>query len=111
MAYDQDLSQRIREALADQDGMIEKATFGGLVFLLYGTWPSGSRGDELMVPVGPDALKGLGPEGPRGRRSNTVSFTDRGILRRMGVEPPADSTSRVQEHSFGPSICAEVPLF
>jgi hypothetical protein len=37
MAYDEDLAHRIREKLADQDGVVEKAMFGGLAFA--GTLP------------------------------------------------------------------------
>ena len=56
MAYDEDLANRIREQLADQDGRTEKAMFGGLAFLLGGNMAVGiSNRDELMVRVGPDA--------------------------------------------------------
>ena len=51
MAYDEDLAHRIRERLADQAGVTEKAMFGGLAFLLGGITKTG----ELMVRVGPDA--------------------------------------------------------
>ena len=34
MAYDEDFAHRIRELLADQDGVTEKAMFGGLAFLI-----------------------------------------------------------------------------
>ncbi len=36
MAYDEDLANRIRELLADQDGVTEKRMFGGLAFLVHG---------------------------------------------------------------------------
>jgi TfoX/Sxy family transcriptional regulator of competence genes len=56
MAYDEDLAQRIREQLADQDGVTEKAMFGGLAFLVHGNMAVGvASTDELMVRVGPDA--------------------------------------------------------
>jgi TfoX/Sxy family transcriptional regulator of competence genes len=56
MAYDEDFAHRIREQLADQDGVTEKAMFGGLAFLLRGNMTVGiSNGGELMVRVGPDA--------------------------------------------------------
>jgi TfoX/Sxy family transcriptional regulator of competence genes len=55
MPVDQDFANRIREALADVDGITEKAMFGGLAFLLHGNMAVGimSTGD-LMVRVGPD---------------------------------------------------------
>jgi TfoX/Sxy family transcriptional regulator of competence genes len=55
MAYDEDLAGRVRELLADEDGVTEKAMFGGLAFLLAGNMSVGLSGDDLMVRVGPDA--------------------------------------------------------
>lgn len=56
MAYDEDLAQRIRGLLADENGVTEKAMFGGLAFLLRGNMAVGiSNGGELMVRVGPQA--------------------------------------------------------
>jgi TfoX/Sxy family transcriptional regulator of competence genes len=56
MPVDQNFANRIREELADVDGITEKAMFGGLGFLLHGNMAVGimSTGD-LMVRVGPDA--------------------------------------------------------
>ena len=60
MAYDEELAWRLRDALADEDGLSEKAMFGGLAFLLHGNMAvavrSLSRGG-LMVRVGPDAVQ------------------------------------------------------
>jgi TfoX/Sxy family transcriptional regulator of competence genes len=36
MAYDEELAHRLREQLAGEAGVTEKAMFGGLVFLLHG---------------------------------------------------------------------------
>jgi TfoX-like protein len=55
MAYDEDLANRIRERLGAEDGVTEKAMFGGLAFLLRGNMAVGISGDELMVRIGPDA--------------------------------------------------------
>jgi hypothetical protein len=56
MTYDNELAHRIREQLADERGVTEKAMFGGLAFLLEGNMAVGiSNGGELMVRVGPDA--------------------------------------------------------
>ena len=54
MAYDEGLSQRIRELLADQPGVNEKRMFGGLAFLLNGNMSVGVINSDLMVRVGPD---------------------------------------------------------
>jgi TfoX/Sxy family transcriptional regulator of competence genes len=56
MAYDEDLANRVREQLADEEGVTEKAMFGGLAFLLHGNMAISisSRGG-LMLRVGADA--------------------------------------------------------
>ena len=58
MPVDQDFTNRIREELAEVDGITEKSMFGGLAFLLRGNMAVGimSTGD-LMVRVGPDATE------------------------------------------------------
>jgi TfoX/Sxy family transcriptional regulator of competence genes len=58
MAYDEDLANRIREQLAGEQPIDEKAMFGGLAFLLGGNMAVGimSTGD-LMVRVGPDGAE------------------------------------------------------
>jgi TfoX/Sxy family transcriptional regulator of competence genes len=58
MAVDQDFANRIREELAETEGITEKAMFGGLAFLLDGNMAVGimSTGD-LMVRVGPDGTQ------------------------------------------------------
>jgi TfoX/Sxy family transcriptional regulator of competence genes len=55
MAYDEDLADRVREQLAAEPAVAEKAMFGGLAFLLEGNMAVGISGQELMVRVGPDA--------------------------------------------------------
>jgi hypothetical protein len=55
MAYDEDLANRIREQLADETAITEKAMFGGLAFLLNGNMSVGVSGQGgLMVRVGPE---------------------------------------------------------
>jgi TfoX-like protein len=55
MAYDEELAHRVREQLAGEEGVSEKAMFGGLAFLLRGNMAVGlSSGGELMVRVGPE---------------------------------------------------------
>jgi len=36
MAYDEDLANRLRELLAEEDAVTERKMFGGLAFLLHG---------------------------------------------------------------------------
>ena len=54
MAYDEDLAHRLREQLADQDGVSEKKMFGGLAFLLHGNMTvSASRNGGLLARIDP----------------------------------------------------------
>jgi hypothetical protein len=54
MAYDEELAERVRQQLAAERGLVEKAMFGGVAFLLDANMAVGISGDELMVRVGPD---------------------------------------------------------
>jgi TfoX/Sxy family transcriptional regulator of competence genes len=53
VAYDEGLAERIREELGDEPGLVEKAMFGGVAFLLDGNMSVGIIGDDLLVRVGP----------------------------------------------------------
>ena len=54
MTYNQELVDRVRSHLADQDGYQEKNMFGGLAMMLNGNMCCGVVGEELMARVGPD---------------------------------------------------------
>ena len=53
MAYDEDLAQRIRKALARQKRVEEKNMMGGLTFMVNGKMCVGIIKDELMVRLDP----------------------------------------------------------
>ncbi len=54
MAYDEDLANRLREQLADEDAITEKKMFGGLAFLLGGHMTvSASRNGGLLARIDP----------------------------------------------------------
>jgi TfoX/Sxy family transcriptional regulator of competence genes len=54
MAYDEDLANRLRELLADEEAVTEKKMFGGLAFLLHGNMSvSASRNGGLLVRIDP----------------------------------------------------------
>ena len=56
MAYDRDLANRLRELLADEDGVTEKAMFGGLAFLVGGHMAVAASGrGGALVRVDPRA--------------------------------------------------------
>jgi TfoX/Sxy family transcriptional regulator of competence genes len=52
MAYDEGLAQRLRDAMVDERGVVEKKMFGGLCLMVDGKMCVGIIGDELMARVG-----------------------------------------------------------
>lgn len=55
MAYDEELANRIREALSGESGLTERAMFGGLGFMLDGhITVAAESGGSLLVRVDPD---------------------------------------------------------
>jgi hypothetical protein len=60
MSYDEDLANRIREALGDTDGVVEKKMFGGLAFLVGGNMAVSASGQGGLLlrcdPAETDAL-------------------------------------------------------
>lgn len=59
VAYDEDLAERVREALAGERDRAEKAMFGGLAVLLGGRMAVAATGGGLMVRVHPDDAPAL----------------------------------------------------
>jgi TfoX/Sxy family transcriptional regulator of competence genes len=52
--YDEDLANRLRELLADEDAVTEKKMFGGLAFLVRGNMcVSASRNGGLLARIDP----------------------------------------------------------
>jgi TfoX/Sxy family transcriptional regulator of competence genes len=54
MAYNELLTQRIREILNNTTGITEKKMFGGVGFMLLGNMVCGVNQDDLIVRVGSD---------------------------------------------------------
>ena len=68
MAYDEELAHRVRELLADEDGLSEMRMFGGLAFLLDGNMSVAVSGQGgLMVRVDPDYHRGSALPAPHAR--------------------------------------------
>ena len=63
MPYDEDLANRLRELLADQDAVSEKKMFGGLAFLLNGNMTvAASHSGGVLARVDPaDAADWVSP--------------------------------------------------
>ncbi len=57
MAFNEKLSDRIREALAVRNDIEEKYMFGGVCYMVDGKMCIGVVGDELMCRIGPDAYE------------------------------------------------------
>ena len=55
MAFDETLAARIREELADSDGVTDRRMFGGITFMLNGNMAAGVIGDDLIVRLGAEA--------------------------------------------------------
>lgn len=63
MAYDEELAERVRDALARRGGFTEQKMFGGLAFMVNTHMACGITRDILMVRVGKqgyDEALGLG---------------------------------------------------
>jgi TfoX/Sxy family transcriptional regulator of competence genes len=54
VAFDEDLGQRVREALKGVKGVTERDMFGSLTFLVNGNMCCGVVGSNLIVRVGPE---------------------------------------------------------
>jgi TfoX/Sxy family transcriptional regulator of competence genes len=91
MPYDEDLADRVREQLSDEDGVTEKQMFGGLAFLLRGNMAVGLSGSgELMARVGPDGTEAALAE-PHTRLFDMTGRPMRGWIL---VAPEGVSTAR-----------------
>lgn len=85
MAFDEDLAERVREALPDdQAGRVsERRMFGGLAFLLDGHMFVGIVGQELMVRLGP----GGATEALQREHVREMDFTGRPSKGMVFVQP------------------------
>lgn len=54
MAYDELLSDRIREILAEVPNVEERSMFGGVCYMVNGKMCVGVANDDLMCRIGPD---------------------------------------------------------
>jgi TfoX/Sxy family transcriptional regulator of competence genes len=88
MAYDEELANRVRAALAPRAGLSERKMFGGIAFMLGGNMAVGVIGEELMVRLDPtDAERALGEAHVR-----PMDFTGRPMKGMVFVGPEATAT-------------------
>jgi TfoX/Sxy family transcriptional regulator of competence genes len=90
MAYDEELADRVRAALADVQGVSEIKMFGGLCFTVGGNMAVGVSHDDLLVRVSPDDGDAAIAE-PGVRLMEIGSRTSRGFV---AVAPEATKTDR-----------------
>ncbi len=83
MAYDEELADRIREALHDRDDIEERKMFGGITFMIAGRMACGVVHDDLMVRVGPDGHEAALAE----PHTRPMDFTGRPMRGMVYVEP------------------------
>ena len=79
MAYDEGVAQRLREALSDEDDVVEKKMFGGIAFMHRGNMCCGVVGEELMLRVGADGYDAALRE-PHARPMDFTGRPMRGML-------------------------------
>jgi hypothetical protein len=87
MAYDEELAQRLRQALharvGDAADIREQPMFGGLTFMVAGHMACGVAKQGLMVRVGPDRYQdALARDGAR-----EMDFTGRPLVGMVFVDP------------------------
>src|SRR3954470_3155371 len=87
MAYDEDLADRLRALLSDEEGLTEQRMFGGLAFLVHGNLAvSASSRGGLLLRVDPADAAALtqhpevGPFEMRGRDLNGWLHVGTGAL-------------------------------
>jgi TfoX/Sxy family transcriptional regulator of competence genes len=98
MSFDAALAGRIRARIGTHPALVEKAMFGGLVFMVDGNLAVGVYRDELMVRVGKAGhAKAVARPGAR-----TMAFTTRPmigwiVVDRVSLEDEATFAAWVDE--------------
>jgi TfoX/Sxy family transcriptional regulator of competence genes len=94
VAYDEELANRIRELIADAEGISEQEMFGGLAFLVAGNMSVAASGQGgLLLRVDPEETDALLKK-PHARPFEMRGRAMRGWLR---VEPEGLRTKRQLE--------------
>jgi hypothetical protein len=95
VAYDEDLAERIREAVAGEDGLTEKRMFGGLAFLINGNMAVSASGQGgMLLRVDPAQTEQL-VRAPHARRFEMRGREMDGWLR---IDPDALDTDADLTH-------------
>ncbi|MEX2282834.1 MAG: TfoX/Sxy family protein [Gemmatimonadota bacterium] len=89
MAYDEQLANRIRQAIGTRNDITERRMFGGLAFLCQGRMCCGIVGSDLMVRIPDDEFDAV----MRGRHVRPMDFTGRPLRGFVYVSPPGFRTT------------------
>jgi TfoX/Sxy family transcriptional regulator of competence genes len=100
MAYDEDLTRRVRAALEHVGDVREQRMFGGLAFLVSGHMACGVVGDELMLRLGEDGADTALEE----RHVRPMDFTGRPMRTMVFVEPAGCATRAPLEQRIGRAV-------
>lgn len=57
MAYDEQLAERVRDAVQARPGVVERKMFGGLAWMLDGNMACGVMSEGLLVRMEPDEIE------------------------------------------------------
>ena len=101
MAYDENLQNRIREAIAHLPGVEEKYMFGGVCFMVNGKMCVGIVGDEMMCRIDP----GICEEALEKRGCRPMDFTGRPMKGYVYVS--SDGMKTKKEFAYWINLCLE----
>jgi TfoX/Sxy family transcriptional regulator of competence genes len=94
VSYDEDLANRIRELLADEQGVTEKRMFGGLAFLIAGNMSVSASGQGgLLLRVDPDQADEL----LKDEHARPMEMRGRSMKGWLRIEPEGLGTKRQLE--------------
>jgi TfoX/Sxy family transcriptional regulator of competence genes len=91
VAYDEELADRVRALLADEEGLTERKMFGGLAFMVNGNMACGIVRDELMLRLGAEGADAaldrhhVRPMDFTGRPMTGMVYVERGGLDDSGL--------------------------
>jgi len=89
VAYDEDLADRVRDALGSRPEVSERKMFGGIAFMIGDKMAVGILGEDLIVRLGEeDTAKTIAEDGVR-----PFDFTGRASKTMVYVEPERTATN------------------
>lgn len=107
MGYNEALAGRVRSALREKRGVVEKKMFGGLAFLLRGRMFCGVLRNDLVVRVGP----GRSDEALRQPHARPMDFTGKPMKGYVYVAAAGCRDARIMRRwlEWGAAFAATLP--